>query len=74
MHNIHFPLGEIYFGQIKTFCSHMLNCSFLLVLCDRTSPTPLVDQSTSKIKGLVKYGTIKMGACTNFFFNMLNAF
>lgn len=61
MHNIHFPLGEIYFGQVKTFCSHLLSCSFLLVICDKIIPTPLVDQSTSKIKCLVKYGLIKMG-------------
>ncbi len=69
MHNIHFPLGEISFGHVKTFCSHMFSCSFLHVLCDKIVPTPLVDQSTSN-----KFGMIKMGACTNAFFNMFNAF
>jgi hypothetical protein len=29
-------------------------------LCDKIAPTPLVDQSTSNIKALVKFGLIKI--------------
>lgn len=42
--------------------------------CDRTTPTPLVDQSTSKVKGLVKFGLTKIGVFTNASFKTLNAF
>jgi hypothetical protein len=36
--------------------AYATTCSYLPSFCDKTTPTPLVDQSTFKIKVLVKFG------------------
>jgi hypothetical protein len=36
--------------------------SCLVDLCDNMAPTPFIDQSTSKMKGLLKLGLTKIGA------------
>ncbi len=68
MHDIHLPLGGTSFGLEMTLCLHMPQpFHFLPFCCEKMVPTPQVDQSTSKMKGLVKSNVIKMGALTNAF-------
>jgi hypothetical protein len=68
MHNINLPLDGTSFGLEITICLHMPQpFHFLPSHCEKMAPTPQVDQFTSKMKGLVKFSLIKMGALTNAF-------
>ncbi len=76
MRSIHVPWGGISSILMIEVYQHMppFIQTFLPSFCDRTTPTPLVDQSTSKVKGLVKFGLTKIGVFTNASFKTLNAF
>jgi len=42
---------------------------YLPNFCDKIAPTPFIDQSTSKMNGLLKLGLTKTSASTSLLFN-----